>query len=170
MNAGSSPYFAWRRYVSDLVFTRRAVLALFVIALCGVLAIHPTLAQSLGVDVWNVSTLKAQLRATETENVRLAAEDEEVRDRIAIKEGLITDLIAHRTTLAEVTEQFIVLDASRPRYLEILRRAYPATTDREVMARNVIAYTLPRVAPEERAAVSSRLEADLQQMLSHPIQ
>lgn len=152
--------------MSDFVFTRRALLAVAVIALIGILAVHPTWAKSIGVDVWNVPALKEQLRATADEGARLGEEDEAVLHRIAVKESLVTDLVAGRATLAEVTEQFYILDASRPAYLAVLRESYPAATDREMIARNVIAYALPRAAPEERETLSSRLEADLQQMLA----
>ncbi len=152
--------------MSESVFTRRAVVALLVIAVVGVLAVHPTWARSLGADVWNVPSLKEQLREMENDIVRLEGEDEAVRHRIAVKETLIADLLTGRSSLAEVTEQFAELDVSRPAYMATLRATYPAATDREVMAHNVIAYALPRVPAEEREAVSSRLEADLQQMLS----
>lgn len=150
----------------EFVFTRRALFALFAIALVGVLAVHPTWAKSLGADVWNMPSLQQQIRATENDSARLQAEDEEVRQRIAVKEALIVELIAGRTTLAKVTDEFAELDASRPSYLATLHMIYPDTSDRECIARNVIAYVLPRVTPEERAALSSRLEDELHQMFS----
>lgn len=152
----------------EFVFTRRALLALVVTGVVGVLAVHPTWAKSIGADVWNVAALKDELRATQLDNARLECEDEQVRYRIALKESLIKDLIAERATLADVSGQFATLDATRPAYMDVLRKAYPGGTDQEVVARNVIAYTLARVAPGDRATVSSRLEADLRKMLSSP--
>lgn len=152
--------------MSAFVSSRRALYALVAVAFVGVLTIHPTWAKSLGADVWNMPALKEQLRESQNDIARLDAEDQGVRQRIAVKESLVQDLLAGRATLAEVTEQFTALDASRPEYMDILRANHPAASDREVMARNVISYALPRVPAEERAAVSSKLEVDLQQMLS----
>jgi hypothetical protein len=152
--------------VSEFVSSRRALYALFAVACVGVLSVHPTWAKSLGADVWNMPALKEQLRETQSDIARLDAEDQGVRQRIAVKESLIQDLLAGRATLAEVTEQFTALDATRPEYMDVLRANYPAASDREVMARNVISYAMPRVPAEERDAVSSKLEADLRHMLS----
>jgi hypothetical protein len=152
--------------VSESVFTRRALLTLFVLAVFGVLAVRPTWAQSIGADVWNVPALKEHMRELQIDIARLDAEDEQVRDRIAVKGAFVADLAAGRTTLVETTARFAELNTDRPRYMATLRRIYPAATDRETIARNVIEYTLLSVAPDERSALSSRLEAELRQMLS----
>jgi hypothetical protein len=152
--------------VSESVFTRRALLTLFVVAIFGVLVVRPTWAQSIGADVWNMPALKEHMRELQSDIARLDAEDEVVRHRIAVKEAFVADLYAGRATLVETTERFAELDASRPLYMATLRRTYPAATDRETIARNVIEYALLRVALDERKTLSGRLEAELQRMLS----
>jgi hypothetical protein len=131
-----------------------------------VLAVHPTWARSIGVDVWNLPTLKEQVRESAAEGDRLSSEDDEVLRRIAIKEGIISDLLTGRSTLAEATDRFTELNAARPEYVEALRDTYPGATDQEKFARNVISFARARAALHERAALSSRLEAELRQIIA----
>lgn len=131
-----------------------------------VLTVHPSWAQSLGADVWNVPALNKQVHASAVEDERLASEDEDILRRIAIKESIITTLITRRITLAEATAQFTELNSARPDYASTLRNTFPGDTDLEKAARNVIAFALPRVPSDEREALSARLEAELQQMLA----
>ena len=132
----------------------------------GALVVHPTWAESIGVDVWNVPALNKQVRASVDEGDRLASEDDEVLRRIAIKESIVIELIFGRTTLAEATEQFVALNSARPTYLDELRNAFPGATDQEKFARNVISFAVSRVPPHERPALSSRLETELRQMIA----
>jgi hypothetical protein len=131
-----------------------------------VLIAHPTLAQSIGADVWNMPALKEQVRAADAEDDRLTSEDDDVLRRIAIKDAIVAEMIAGRTTLADATDRFTELNTGRPRYLAALRDCYPGATDQEKFARNVISFAVSRVAPEERAALSSRLETELRQMVA----
>jgi hypothetical protein len=131
-----------------------------------VLVAHPTLARSIGADVWNVPALKEQVRESTEEDDRLTDEDGDVRRRIAIKDAIIAELLAGRTTLSEATDRFAALNSGRPRYLTAIREGFPGATDQEKFARNVISFALARVEPHERANVSSRLETDLRQMIA----
>ena len=131
-----------------------------------VLAVHPTWAVALGIDVWNVPALEAELRAGAEEAQRLDAEDEYVRRRIELKEMIVRDLVAERVSLAEATDRFVELNALRPRSAEAVRESFPGATDREKTARNVIAYALTRSTPDQQGAISSRLETELRQMLA----
>lgn len=133
-----------------------------------VLAGHPTLARSVGMDVWNVPELRQQLDNASGENRRLNTEDDIVLQRIARKETIVRELIAGRATLADATALFGELNAARPLALEAVRDAYPGATDQEKTARNVIAYALGRATGADRGALSRRLEAELQQMTAGP--
>lgn len=145
---------------------RRALSATCVLAVGTVLTVHPTLARAIGVDVWNVPALNAELRATTEESGRLDAEDGDVRHRIAVKETLVAELIAGRASLDEVTDRFVALDATRPANLAAVRDKFPGDTDHEKMARNVIAYALPRATAHQRAALAHRLDTELRQSLA----
>lgn len=128
--------------------------------------LHPTWAKSVGADVWNVPALNNEARAAISKNERLDAEDDQVRRRMAVKEALVAELIAGRTSLAEVTARFAEMNATRANYVALIRETYPGATDREKAARNVIDYVFSRVPAAERAAVVRRLDAELQQIIA----
>lgn len=95
--------------------------------------------------------------------------DQEVRRRIEIKESLVRQLIAGQTTLAEVTNLFLVMNQSRPGYMAVIRVTYAGSTDEEKTARNVIGYAaaeMSRVNPEQQAEVLGRLECELECYMS----
>lgn len=129
-----------------------------------VLACHPTLARSLGADVWNVPSLNAQFRAASDESERLNAEDDTVLSRISRKEAVVRELLEGRATLAEATDRFIQMNAARPQAMEAVRFNYPGTTDREKTAHNVIYFALGRTPAADREALSRRLEAELHEL------
>jgi hypothetical protein len=152
--------------LDSLLARPRALFGSCVLAGVAVLTIHPSWAQSIGADVWNVPALNKQVRASAVEEDRLTSEDDDILHRIAIKESIITALIDRRITLADATAQFMELNSARPEYMTALRNAFPGETDLEKVARNVIAFALPRVPLSEREALSVRLEAELQQVLA----
>ncbi len=149
-----------------ILLTRARLLTAAVFASLVLLACHPTLAKSVGADVWNVPTLNDQLRESEGMSDQLDAEGDEVRRRIAVKESIVSELIAGRTTLAEVTAKFIELNATRPGYVDAIRMSYPGATDLEKSARNVISYALARAPDGTHDALSRKLEAELEQMIA----
>lgn len=149
--------------LESLLSRPRVLIASCAAAAAVVLAVHPSLAQTIGADVWNVPSLKEQVRASAAEEDRLDGEDGEVMRRIAVKEAIIADLIAGRTTLADATARFVALNASRPHYLAALRETYPGATDDEKFARNVISFAVARVPAHRRSELSSRLEGELRQ-------
>jgi hypothetical protein len=149
-----------------LFVRRRALVAAFALTVVVTLAVHPTWAQSIGADVWNMPTLRESVRNAEAEGERLDAEDAEVLSRIRMKESIVTDLVAGRITMAEATDQFTELCAPHPAQMEVIRDRFPGATDREKIAHNVIAFALQRVDPDQRDAIASRLENDLRQMLA----
>ena len=128
-------------------------------------------ATSVGLDVLNVPALNDE-SASETEKMRdLDTESAEIRRRIEVKDAMIQNLIAGRTTLAEVAAQFLALDENRPTYMNVLRSNNPGATDEEKMARHVIDYTFPSLGKEsliQKAAVMVRLEAELHHLTSGP--
>lgn len=127
---------------------------------------HPTWAKSAGVDVWNVPALEEQMRASAGESDRLEAAEEEVHRRIAVKEALVAELLAGRSTLAEVTARFTELNATRPDFVATIRQAFPGVSDHEAATRNVIGYALLRAPAADRSAVARRLDAELRQMIA----
>ena len=123
-------------------------------------------AESIGADFWNVPALTEQIRESTSANERLAAEQEEIRERIALKEAFIEELLAGRTTLAEVTEKFMTLNSSRPHYMDAIRDHFPGDTDQEKMARNVISIAIARSPTERQDSVTQYLESELNLMIA----
>ncbi|HEY1191212.1 MAG TPA: hypothetical protein VGE74_26490 [Gemmata sp.] len=131
-----------------------------------VLAGHPKLARSVGMDVWNVPELNQQLDAATNESNRLTCEGDVVLRRIAVKETIIKEMLAGRASLADATARFAEMNVNRPQAQEAVRHMYAGATDQEKTARNVIAFAAARVSAAEREALSRRLEAELQQMIA----
>lgn len=152
-------------FVTLLTRPRLATLALALpVFAAGV--VHPTWAQSTGIDVWNVPALQDQLRTSADESERLDGAEHEVQRRIAMKESLVAELIAGRAALADVTAQFTEMNATRPAYVAAIRESFPGATDEEKAARNVIYYALARATAAEHDAVARRLDAELRQMIA----
>jgi hypothetical protein len=153
--------------VFNLLFTRRplATAGLALGALTA-LATHPTWASSLGVDVWNVPALKAEIRANAERDRQLNELNESTLQRIEVKETIIAALLARQISLAEATDRFTAINASQPACMELIRQQYAGKTDQEKLARNVMAFVQLRVSPAEWPAVRRRLEAELRQMLA----
>jgi hypothetical protein len=111
------------------------------------------------------------IAATEEHNHALTHKSHLVNDRIVIKEGLVTDLIAGRATLGEVTDVFLELNVPEEANMYLIRTRYHGATDAEKQAANVIEYTHLRDLPEcEKATVMARLEAEYLHLFGHPLE
>jgi hypothetical protein len=123
----------------------------------------------LGIDAWSTMEAREQTReATEVERV-LDTNCTELRQRYEAKTAMIDDLIAGRTTLAEVTAQFMLMNRDRPACMAVIRSTWPGATDEEMMARNVIGFvdtSLQGDTETDRAEVRSRLDAQLTAMFA----
>ncbi len=136
-----------------------------------VAVLHPGLARAAGVDFWNIGQARAELAQAAATDRALAERDDTILRRIAIKETLVTELIAGRLGLAEVAARFLELHEDEPGHLAVLRSAVPGDSDLERSARNVIDYVGERASdPSHRADLGRRLEADLTRLqgADHP--
>lgn len=147
---------------------RLAALSLLLVAPVAVAATAPEWASSVGLDVWNLPALQTEIDDQVEFERSLATRDDDIRQRIEVKEILVADLIAGRTTLAEVTAQFLTLNRSQPHYMEALRSTYPGLGDEEMVARTVLGFVSARVRTESadrQAEVMSRLDAELNRLV-----
>lgn len=143
---------------------RRLVL---VMATCSfsMMSLNPTWVRSAGFDVWNLDRLKQDVRQTGDDSRDLTAIDGEVLSRIAVKEALVAELIDGRATLADVTDRFAALNQEHPVYMDVIRSNYEGRTDREKVARTVIAYASDRIGDaDEQMQTVARLEVELAEM------
>jgi hypothetical protein len=126
-------------------------------------AASPALARA---GFWPAADARAELAALEARAETLADRDDTILRRIRIKEELVADLVAGRATLADVSAQFLELNADEPVYLDVLRATVPGDSDAERAARNVVEYAVPRADPAARPELRRRLEAELLGMQS----
>ncbi len=95
---------------------------------------------------------------------QLDAKQEEVRRRIAYKEGLIDRLVDGQTGLGEATAEFLRLNRDNPPCLEVIRQTCPGSSDEEKTAYNVLEYVRVRpLSADQKARVLARLQRELEQ-------
>jgi len=127
---------------------------------------------ALGTEAWIALSAEEQEKQAGEIERELDLGAAELHQRHEAKQALVTDLTAGRTTLAEVTAQFMLLNYDRPACMDIIRRKFPGATDEEKMARNVLAFVDVMLSADpsiDRAAVRARLDAELASMLDpHP--
>jgi len=131
------------------------------------LAAHSELGATLAIDMVQSPSLREELKEDAEIRESLEVVNREIQRRIAIKEALIADLIAGRTTLAATTEQFLVMNQTRAEYMMIIRTSYPGQTDYEKTARNVIGYAegeLQQLSPEAQEKIRARLDRELRDL------
>lgn len=130
---------------------------------------QPAWAATVGLDVWNVPALQEQVKTSALQSHELDQENAQIIDRIAAKEGLISQLLSGHTTLAATTAQFMALNETYPEYLSVIRRSYPGATDEEKMAWNVLEFSSPRLTDQsawQRLALLARLQGEFHSMFA----
>lgn len=144
--------------------TLTRIASLVVVVPVVALALNGQWVRSAVDGVFQVGDFREELNSEVELGENLELVNVEIQRRIAIKEGLVTDLIAGRTTLACVTEQFLALNQGRPEYMRVIRVTYPGTSDFEKSAHNVLGYAegeLSRYSAEQQAEVRQRLQTEL---------
>jgi hypothetical protein len=163
--------FHHRFRVGDERVIRRALVVTFFITLiltATAAFANPTWAREWGLDLWNLPSLHHQAAVANEEARDLDTQSADLRNRIAVKEALVSGLIAGRLTLAETAAEFAVLNQSFPNYMTIFRDVYSGETDDEKNIWNVIDYARTRLAlfpVWERMAVLLRLDCEFQQLV-----
>lgn len=115
-----------------------------------------------GYDVWRVTEYQHQLEVHEQYSQQLDATMEGSEYRRMMKEEMVKDYLAGRTTFATMTDEFQHLNASCESIRHALHDMYPARDERETAARNVLDFVsaaVPKDAPN-RAAVLRALRAE----------
>src|SRR5258708_39418830 len=99
----------------------------------------PQWTRELGLDVWNTFDEEEQVRSGLKKQQELDAVGDRVMRRVSLKLEITNDLLGRRITLAQATEQFLSLNRSDPELMTMTRFTYPAASDEESVARQVIA-------------------------------
>jgi hypothetical protein len=134
--------------------------AAVVFALAAAAAAHSRWGAALVAEAFEARSARVEFRAEQELHDHLALVSRDLMHRIAIKNELIAELIAGRTTFPEVTQKFLVMNQSHPEYMTSIRAAYPGDTDEEKTAQNVLGYVraeLEQETPTRRAEVLARL-------------
>ena len=96
---------------------------------------------------------------------RLSARSNAIGVRIQIKDGLIEELVAGRTSLAEVANQFEILNQDVRECRIVFQSRYPGMSPEQQAAQNVIDFVRAReMSACERADVLGRLRDEFRQM------
>ena len=126
-----------------------------------IVRVDPGWVRETGLDVWNQPARGREAKEVAATTRRLERELDMIRHRIEIKERLVARAIEGRATLAEVAAQFLALDQDHETWMLMIRDKFPGVTDEETMARNVIEYTLEKLAdPSAKERVAWRLRTE----------
>jgi hypothetical protein len=87
--------------------------------------------------------------------------DAHLLERIAMKEGMVNELIAGRTSLADVSARFAKLNEDVPATLDVLRNKYPNMSEAQRTSCNVIDHVISiELPPPVAEKVLHRLQEE----------
>jgi hypothetical protein len=94
-----------------------------------------------------ISQLNEEMKQLRADRTRMDQECVILANHIAIKEGLVEELIEGRRNLKEVTEEFARFHRNEPCQAMVLQNAFPGASEAEYNARSVLAYAEQRCGP-----------------------
>jgi hypothetical protein len=130
---------------------RTAAVSSFVAALgaLGVFA-YPSLANDVG-ELWHVMDDQERIRAAEESNSRIDREAFLIRERIALKDEVVRDLLDGRIGFDEAAERFAEMNRMQPSALKLVRLRFPGQTDEERAAWQLLNYVRRSTALRDQA-------------------
>lgn len=143
---------------------RAAAAALVLVLLYGGFCLAcPQWTRALGLDVWNYQELADEARREGRLRNELSATDERIKHRLDLKAVVTDEVIEGRASLADATERFMALNRADPDIVSHTRQMFPAPTEAEATARQVINFVHARLRhePSRRDEVLCRLRAEL---------
>lgn len=138
-----------------------AALPITFLILAGTAYADPLLAESMGLDVWEIGRLEQDLKTSQARGDRLEVELQGLHDMIAVNEVIAADVVAGRVTLPVAARQKWEVNRSRVALRDHLDRRYSGATYEEKMAQDLY----HRIADERRddatfGPVLARLKAE----------
>lgn len=145
--------------------TRRRLLAtlvVFAVSACGIVMAVPESVRHVYLDAWNFSDNGNAREREAAERARLEMLDASVRRRTELKGEIVQDVIDERLSLREAAERFAALNAAYPSIAATTREQFPAATDEESAALQVICHVENHLLadPAARASVKRRLRLE----------
>jgi hypothetical protein len=95
---------------------------------------------ALAQDSLDYPRLNRELHDSEVAYEQMGEENSRLSNRIALKDTILSDLIAGRRTFVEAVRDFHELNQSDPRLMQLLRDGSPGCSDEQVIALNVLTY------------------------------
>jgi hypothetical protein len=117
----------------------RVVIPALLLAAGGVALARSNLLAEVGLDLWSTSA-QAEERDLRSEEERIDNKLKHADRRSRIKEFIAQDVIDGRTSLFEAADQFLALNEAAPALVAPMRERFPAATDRECAALQVMSY------------------------------
>ena len=141
-------------------WTLRLLATATILTVGGFIASNTTLAEDIGLDVWNVPELQDRVASAESRDAELDRENATVGRRLDWRHDIVADLLAGRIPGDEAHARFLDANQSHPKATQYLRALWPGRSDEERTARQLIKYI--QVADHPRAAeLAGELECEL---------
>jgi hypothetical protein len=149
--------------------TIRFVIPALFLAVGGVALAHPRILTEVGLDLWSASA-QSDENHWRAEDARIDTNIRHADQRSRIKESLAQDLIDGRISLADAADQFMALNEVAPAIVGSMRQSFPASSDRESAALQVVSYVKVRLRDETDLSekVLQRLGDELRTLRSLP--
>lgn len=142
----------------------RALLAPLAVMLAygSFVAACPMWTEEIGLDVWNYYECDRALEQNRREMARMEVTSTQIGRRLVMKLLITREVIDGRMKLADATEQFHALNLQEPEVMTQTRISFPATTDRDSVARQVISFVkaATRDNPSRSHDISCQLEME----------
>jgi hypothetical protein len=132
------------------------------VGLCPVIA--PDWSRKIGLDYGPLPGLERASATSQTKKWTWLADAIDIDQEKAVKDTLVADLVAGRLTLAQVTDDFMLIAEREPDRLPAIRCLFAGETDRERVARSVLLYARKRAESEKSEEVVGRLDGEFQAM------
>jgi hypothetical protein len=141
-------------------WTLRLLATSTVLSVGGFIASNTTLAEDVGLDVWNVPDLQDRVAACESLETEIDRKNATVARRIDQRLEAVADLLDGRITGEEAHARFLDANLSHPKATEFLRGGWAGRSDEEKTARQLVMFVT--VSRHPRAAeVAAELECEL---------
>lgn len=141
---------------------RAAKWTMILLTVCGVVGVASDRLTACGYDFWRYSAYQQQLEEDTTLSEALDARLENSEERLALKELIVREFLAGRTTFDGVIDSFRQTNEGNDRVMQYMHTYYPAADDREIAARNALQFigsSLPKDSPR-RGPLLGRLRAE----------
>jgi hypothetical protein len=140
-----------------------AALAVTVAAWLAAAAADPAWAQAIGVDVWNVGRLEADLAASAAAGERLRAAGDWQLARFEMNQQVVAELAAGRVRLLDAAREMYEGNRDVPGYRAMLPARFPHAPTPEAQSASDLLYRVRIVLdkqPARREAALARLQAE----------